>query len=194
MVWEAISNIRKGVSSDIQTPWSWLKKTRLRLVFSTTSRCLDIVWNTLPRVWYITSVADNQDTLLPVITADISGQTGLYKRGNVILDSEAQISFIRMETAESLGLEGNNVPITITKVGGEEQEMKTKEFKVQVTSLSNKWGFLIKAGWNSANQRWCIGNHKKSCYRTYTTDRKKDSPRYRTSRPSYWKRPCTPAH
>ena len=26
MVWEAISNIRKGVSSDIQTPWSWLKK------------------------------------------------------------------------------------------------------------------------------------------------------------------------
>ena len=55
MVWEAISNIRKGVSSDIQTPWSWLKKTRLRLVFSTTSRCLDIGWNTLPHVWYITS-------------------------------------------------------------------------------------------------------------------------------------------
>ena len=54
MVWEAISNIRKGVSSDIQTPWSWLKKTRLRLVFSTTSRCLDIGWNTLPHVWYIT--------------------------------------------------------------------------------------------------------------------------------------------
>ena len=55
MVWEAISNIRKDVSSDIQTPWSWLKKkTRLRLVFSTTSRCLDIGWNTLPCVWYIT--------------------------------------------------------------------------------------------------------------------------------------------
>ena len=31
----------------------------------------------------------NQDTLLPVITADISGQTGLYKRGNVLLDSGA---------------------------------------------------------------------------------------------------------
>ena len=50
-----------------------------------------------------------------------------------------------METVESLGLEGNNVPITITKVGGEEQEMKTKEFKVQVTSPSNTRGFLIKA-------------------------------------------------
>ena len=32
-----------------------VKKTRLRLVFSITSRCLDIGWNTLPRVWYITS-------------------------------------------------------------------------------------------------------------------------------------------
>ena len=55
MVWEAISNIRKGVSSDIQTPWRWLKKTRLRLVFSTISRCLGIGWNTFPRVWYINS-------------------------------------------------------------------------------------------------------------------------------------------
>ena len=52
---QAISNIGENVSSDIRTPWSWLKKTRLRLVFSITSRCLDIGWNTLPRVWYITS-------------------------------------------------------------------------------------------------------------------------------------------
>ena len=36
---EAMSNIRKGVSSDIQTPWSWLKNTRLRLIFSTSSQC-----------------------------------------------------------------------------------------------------------------------------------------------------------
>ena len=93
----------------------------------------------------ISSVTDNQDALLPVITADISGQGGLYKRGNILLDSGAQISLIRMETAESLGLEGKNVSITITKVGGEEQEMKTKEFKVQLTSPSNKRGFLIKA-------------------------------------------------
>ena len=31
-----------------------VKKTR-HLVFSTTSWCLDIKWNTLPHVWYITS-------------------------------------------------------------------------------------------------------------------------------------------
>ena len=42
-------------------------------------------------------------------------------------------------------MEGKNVSITITKVGGEEQKMKTKEFKVQVMSPSNKRGFLIKA-------------------------------------------------
>jgi len=71
----------------------------------------------------ISSVTDNHDALLPVITADISGQGGLYKRGNILLDSGAQVSLIRMETAESLGLEGKNVSITITKVGGEEQEM-----------------------------------------------------------------------
>ena len=61
-----------------------------------------------------------------------------YKRGNILLDSGAQVSLIRMETAESLGLEGKNVSITITKVGGEEQEMKTKEFKVQEPSPRNK--------------------------------------------------------
>ena len=63
----------------------------------------------------------------------------------IFLDPGAQISLIRMETTENLGLEGKNVSVIITKVGGEEQEMKTKEFKVQVTSPSNKRGFLIKA-------------------------------------------------
>ena len=57
---------------------------------------------------------------LPTITADVSGQTGLYKRGNVLFDSGAQITLISMETAESLGLEGRNVSIMIMKVSGEE--------------------------------------------------------------------------
>ena len=62
------------------------------------------------------------------------------------MDTGAQISLIRLETAESLGLEGKNISITITKVGGEEeQEMKTKAFKVQVSSLDNDRKFIIKA-------------------------------------------------
>ena len=35
MLWEAISNTRKSVSSDVQTLPSWIKNTRLRLAFST---------------------------------------------------------------------------------------------------------------------------------------------------------------
>ena len=69
----------------------------------------------------ISSVTDNQDALLPVIAVDISGQGGLYKRGNILLDSGAQITLIRVETAESLGLEGKNVSISdegIIRVGG----------------------------------------------------------------------------
>ncbi|XP_068697577.1 uncharacterized protein [Montipora foliosa] len=85
----------------------------------------------------ISSVRDSQDALLPIISAEIGGQ-GLYKRGNVLLDSGAQLSLIRTETAESLGLDGKNVSITITKIGGEEEQMKTKEFKVQLTSLVNR--------------------------------------------------------
>lgn len=50
-----------------------------------------------------------------------------------------------METAESLGLNGKKVSITITKIGGEEGQMKTKEFKVQVTSLVNRTSFVVKA-------------------------------------------------
>ena len=82
--------------------------------------------------------------MLPVIAANIGGQNYLYKWGNVLSDTGAQISLIRQETAGSLGLEGKNISITITKVGGEE-EMKTKAFKVHVTSLDNDRKFLIKA-------------------------------------------------
>ena len=61
--------------------------------------------------------------------------------GNVLLDSGAQISLIRLETAESPGLEGKNVSITITKIGGEEEEMITKVFKFKLTSLDSKKTF-----------------------------------------------------
>ena len=92
----------------------------------------------------ISSVLDSQDALLPIISAEIGGQ-GLYKRSNVLLDSGAQLSLIRLETAASLGLDGKNVSITITKIGGEEEQMKTKEFKVQLTSLVNGRSFVVKA-------------------------------------------------
>ncbi|XP_022799862.1 uncharacterized protein LOC111337764 [Stylophora pistillata] len=92
----------------------------------------------------ISSVLHTQDALLPIISAEIGGQ-GLYKRGNILLDSGAQLTLIRSGTAESLGLDGKEVTITITKIGGEEEQTRTREFKVQVTSLVNKRSFVVKA-------------------------------------------------
>ena len=90
-------------------------------------------------------MAEKSGGLLPVISANIEGRNGVYKHGNVLLDSGAQISLIRLETAENLGLEGENVSITTTKVGGEEEDMVTRAYKVQVTSLENRKTFSIKA-------------------------------------------------
>ena len=86
----------------------------------------------------ISSMTENSEALLPVISASIGGGNGLYKHANVLLDSGAQTSLIRLKTAEILGLEGKCVSVTITKVGGEEEEMMTKVFQVQVTSLDNQ--------------------------------------------------------
>ncbi|XP_068678843.1 uncharacterized protein [Montipora foliosa] len=93
----------------------------------------------------ISSMTEKSEALLPVISASIGGRDGLYKHGNVLLDSGAQLSLIRFETAEILGLEGKNVSITITKVGGEEEEMTTKVFKVKVTSLDDQKTFTVQA-------------------------------------------------
>lgn len=93
----------------------------------------------------ISSMTEKSEALLPVIAASIGGRNGLYRHANVLLDSGSQTSLIRLETAEILGLEGKCVSVTITKVSGEEEEMTTKAFKVQVTSLDNQKTFTVKA-------------------------------------------------
>ena len=60
--------------------------------------------------------SNDREVFLPVISANISNSKGFFKRGNVLLDSGAQISLIRQETAEALGLNGQDVAVTITKV------------------------------------------------------------------------------
>ena len=88
---------------------------------------------------------ENQEALLPVISANICGVKNLHKRGTVLFDSGAQISLIKQETAENLGLKGNAVSITITKVGGEEENVKTKVYKVPVTSLDDPKMYSVTA-------------------------------------------------
>ena len=72
------------------------------------------------------SITKKCEALLPVISAGIEGRDGLYKHGNILLDSGVQTSLIRIEPAENLRLEGKRVFITITRGGGEEEETTTK--------------------------------------------------------------------
>ena len=41
-------------------------------------------------------LTNNQEALLPVISANIGGQSDMYKRGNVLLYTGVQISLIRI--------------------------------------------------------------------------------------------------
>jgi hypothetical protein len=70
----------------------------------------------------VASLHENEEAMLPVTSAEIFGPNHIRKRGNVLFDSGAQVSLIRQETADSLGLKGKEVSVTITKVGGQEEE------------------------------------------------------------------------
>ncbi len=93
----------------------------------------------------VASINENQEALLPIISANICGAKKLYKRGNVLFDSGAQISLIKQETAENLGLRGKDASITITKVGGQEENVKTKVYKVPVTALDTRKTYSVTA-------------------------------------------------
>ena len=60
------------------------------------------------------------------------------KQGNLLLDSGAQVSLIKLSVAKELGLKGKDVTITLAKVGGEEEELITKLFRVRIRSLGNR--------------------------------------------------------
>ena len=91
------------------------------------------------------SVTSQKDSMLPVIAANICGPNGLHKRGNVLLDSGAQISLIRSETADSLGLKGKDISVNIIKVGGEEESIHTKIYKVPVSGIGDTKKHSVRA-------------------------------------------------
>ena len=93
----------------------------------------------------IASVANNQETMLPIVEVDILGAEGLRKHGNALMDSGAQISLIRLPLADDLRLKGKDAVVTITKVGGEEEELRTKVFRVRIRSLEDSSTHTIKA-------------------------------------------------
>ena len=92
----------------------------------------------------VVMATETKEAILPVLSANIGNADDLFKRGNVLLDSGAQISLIRQELAETLSLTRKNA--SVTKVDGEEKTIKTKEYKVQLSSIDDSSKrFTVKA-------------------------------------------------
>lgn len=72
-------------------------------------------------------------------------EEGNRRKANVLLDSGAQVSLIRNSVAKGLKLKGKDAEVTITKVGGEEEEMHTKLYKVCLLSLESNTVHWITA-------------------------------------------------
>ena len=77
----------------------------------------------------------NKEAVLPVITVEFMGAENKSKRGNLLLDTGAQISLIKQSFAEELKLKGKKTSITITKVGGDKEVFQTYIYKVNVRAL-----------------------------------------------------------
>jgi len=64
-------------------------------------------------------------------------QNGMQKKGKIFLDSGTQISRIWSNTAELLGLKGRDTFATVAKVGGQGETIRTKGYRVPVSSVDN---------------------------------------------------------
>ena len=93
----------------------------------------------------VSSVNYNQKALLPIMQVDIVGSGRLLQTANALLDSGAQISLIRSSVAEDLKLKGKDIVVTITKVGGQEEELSTKNYQVRIRSLEDRSAHVIQA-------------------------------------------------
>ena len=86
-----------------------------------------------------------KEAILPVLSVNTVSVNGLFKCGNVLVDSGAQVSLIRQETADTLGLKGKDVSVTVTKVGGEEETMKTKTYRVELICIDDNKRYTVNA-------------------------------------------------
>ena len=93
----------------------------------------------------VASLHENEEVILPVTSADIFGCNNLRKRGNVLFDSGAQISLIRQETADSLGIREKETLVTITKVGEQKEEINTKVYNVPISAIDDRGTYTVKA-------------------------------------------------
>ena len=90
-------------------------------------------------------IHDSSRAILPVISGLMKGKQGDLKETNVFYDSGTQVSLIRSARAKQLGLEHKPVTIVITKVGGVEEELDMKVYKVPLHANSGKLIQTIQA-------------------------------------------------
>ena len=93
----------------------------------------------------LASVMKTKDAILPVVTAFVVGKIGKREEANILMDSGAQISLVRNDVSQRLRLGGKDVTITMTTVGGKEQELKTKMYEVLIRSKENNSLFSVNA-------------------------------------------------
>ena len=98
-----------------------------------------------PAVATASALTSSQRALLPIVQVDIVGTGRVTRKANALLDSGAQISLIKSSLAEDLKLRGKSVVVTITKVGGEEEELRTMMYRVQLRSIEDRSAHVIDA-------------------------------------------------
>ena len=93
----------------------------------------------------VATLGNMKEAIHPVLSVNTGSANGLFKCGTVLLDSGAEVSLIRQETADTLGLKGKDVSVTVTKVGGEEETMKTKKYRVQLICIDENKRYTVIA-------------------------------------------------
>ena len=94
--------------------------------------------NTSPDPRNVGFIEDNSEAVLPIISATVKGPNNKCGKASVFYDSGAQVSMIRDDFAEELGLESKPVTIFIAKVGETEQELNTKLYKVPIYAANGR--------------------------------------------------------
>ena len=137
----------------------------------------------------VTMATESKKAIFPVLSVNIGNADGLFKRGNALLDSGAQISLIRQELAETLGFTWKNASVTIAKVGIEGETIKTKGYKVQLSSFDDSSKrFTVEGNRHPKYQRRDRNSKYFAHTRPFPFSKRKISPWQGTCRPFDWNR------
>lgn len=81
--------------------------------------------------------SNNNEVALPIISTRM-GTSVNYTTGNVLLDSGANVTLIRVKVAEQLGLEGKPISVDLDILGGDVQAYQTKVYRLKMYSANQR--------------------------------------------------------